>query len=132
MTSVSRLDPWLPPLALMGLIYLLSDQPNLSSGLGVIDLVARKLVHVGEFGLLCFLWWRALGRRLPEGRALAVALLVTVAYAASDEYHQTFVEGRKGTPVDVAIDAAGAALAAVLVRQRAADRRAAGQYTEAG
>jgi VanZ family protein len=30
-------------------------------------------------------------------------------YAASDELHQTFVEGRAGSPVDVAIDAVGVA-----------------------
>ena len=75
---LSRLDPWLPPVALMALIYLLSDQPNLNSGLGVIDLVARKVVHAGEFGLLCFLWWRALRRPLGVQRALAIALLVAV------------------------------------------------------
>jgi VanZ family protein len=40
--------------------------------------------------------------------ATAVALL----YACSDEFHQEFVHGRHGTPVDVAIDAVGLALAA--------------------
>ena len=42
MTLVSRLDPWLPPLALMGLIFFLSAQPNLSSGLGTWDLVRSE------------------------------------------------------------------------------------------
>jgi VanZ family protein len=32
----------------------------------------------------------------------------------SDEFHQTFVEGRHGSPVDVLIDAAGVALAMAL------------------
>ena len=35
---------------------------------------------------------------------------MTVPYAATDEYHQTFVEGRHGTPVDWLIDTAGAAV----------------------
>src|SRR3954470_12069892 len=102
-----RADPWLPPIALMALIFFLSAQPDLSSGLGVIDLVGRKFVHAGEYALLCFLWWRAL--RTLEGAAglapLALAFALAVAYAAADELHQTFVHGRHGTPVDVAIDA---------------------------
>jgi VanZ family protein len=117
-TRLSKLDPWFPPLALMAVIYLLSDQPNLSTGLGLIDLVGRKVVHAAEFGLLCFLWWRALRGPVAGRRALVLAFLVAVAYAVTDEYHQTFVEGRKGTPVDVAIDTLGASLAAFAVHRR--------------
>lgn len=108
----------LPPLGLMGLIWLLSAQPDLSSGLGRIDLVGRKLIHAAEYALLCFLWWRALRAGGGQRAALAGAFLVTVAYAAVDEYHQTFVSGRTGSPVDVAIDTAGAALAAALIRRQ--------------
>ena len=36
---------WLPPVALMALIFFLSAQPDLSSGLGTWDLVLRKIVH---------------------------------------------------------------------------------------
>jgi VanZ family protein len=35
------------------------------------------------------------------------------AYAVTDEFHQTFVEGRHGTPVDWLIDSAGAGLVAL-------------------
>ena len=42
-----------------------------------------------------------------------------MAYAITDELHQTTVEGRLGTPVDVLIDAAGVALAIVVTRRRA-------------
>src|SRR3954453_10901621 len=103
---------WLPPLALMALIFFFSAQPDLNSGLGTIDLIGRKIVHATEYGLLTFLWWRAL-RNIP----LAVA--IAVAYACTDEFHQHFVQGRHGTPVDVAIDALGAAGAAVLIGRRA-------------
>jgi VanZ family protein len=41
----------------------------------------------------------------------ALALALTILYACSDEYHQTFVAGRHGSPVDVLIDGAGAWLA---------------------
>ena len=39
------------------------------------------------------------------------AALIAVAYAISDEYHQSFVEGRHGSPVDVLIDSTGVAIA---------------------
>ncbi len=103
---------WLPPLALMAVIFFLSAQPSLDSGLGVADEVGRKIVHFAEYALLTFLWWRALRTVIPPGRASIAALLIALAYAASDEYHQSFVEGRSGSPADWAIDAAGAGLAA--------------------
>lgn len=108
-----RLDLWLPPFILMGIIYLLSAQPSLDSGLGWADLVGRKLIHVLEYALLCFLWLRALQTRMSPGRAALLAFLLSSAYAATDELHQTFVEGRVGAPVDWALDSAGAAAVAI-------------------
>jgi VanZ family protein len=113
-----RLDPWLPPLALMAVIFAFSAQPDLNSGLGTIDLVGRKIVHMSEYALLCFLWWRALRSVAADRAALAAALLASLAYAATDEFHQTFVHGRHGTPVDVGIDAVGMTVAAVLIARR--------------
>ena len=111
-----RLDLWLPPLLLMGVIFFVSDQPSLNSGLGAIDLIGRKLIHFAEYALLTFLWWRALVTVTSPGRAALFAFLLASGYAATDEYHQTFVEGRHGTPVDWAIDSAGAALMALKLR----------------
>ena len=102
-----------PPLALMGTIFFLSAQPDLNSGLGTWDTIGRKLVHMASYGLLWWLWYRALGLRNP-----AAAIAITLAYAVSDEYHQTFVEGRHGSPVDVLIDAAGVAVAVALQSHR--------------
>ena len=117
-----RLELWLPPLLLMGTIFVLSAQPSLDSGLGWIDLAGRKLVHFGSYALLCLLWWRALRELWPARAAALVAFLVSSLYAASDEYHQSFVDGRHGTPVDWLIDSAGAALMAVFVLLRLAQR----------
>jgi VanZ family protein len=118
MALLQRAGLWLPPLLLMGLIFFFSAQPSLDSGLGWIDTVGRKLVHFGEYALLCFLWWRLLRTGLPGGRAALVALLISSLYAATDELHQSFVDGRHGTPVDWAIDTAGAAAAALAVAAR--------------
>jgi VanZ family protein len=125
MSRFRRLDPWLPPLLLMGVIFLLSAQPSLDSGLGAIDLIGRKLVHFAEYALLCFLWWRAFATMTNPRRAALAAFLVASGYAATDELHQAFVEGRTGTPVDWAIDSAGAALVALRLRGRRPTRAAA-------
>jgi VanZ family protein len=115
---LSRLDPWAPPIAVMAVIFALSAQPDLNSGLGTIDLVGRKFVHASEYALLCFLWWRALRTVTADRRAVAAAFAICVAYSATDEWHQTFVHGRHGSPVDVGIDAVGAGIAALLILRR--------------
>jgi VanZ family protein len=118
MTLVSRPLAWLPPLALMGLIFYLSAQPDLSSGLGNWDLVLRKGAHMTEYALLTFLWWRALKDGVTPRRAIVLAWAIAVAYSMTDEFHQTFVTGRHGTPVDVLVDAVGAAIGAAFVLRR--------------
>jgi VanZ family protein len=103
---------FVPPLLLMAVIFLLSAQPHLSTGLGTWDLILRKCAHMAEYGLLWLLWWRALGYGW-----MVPAAAIAVAYSATDELHQHFVEGRHGTPVDVLIDSVGIALAIAAARR---------------
>jgi len=51
---------WLPVLAWAALIFALSSVPSLSTGLGLWDLVLRKLAHAGEYAVLGALLARAL------------------------------------------------------------------------
>jgi VanZ family protein len=113
-----RLDLWLPPIVFMGVIFAFSAQPSLDSGLGLVDQIGRKLIHFAEYALLCFLWWRALVTVTSADRALVLAFLLASGYAATDEYHQTFVDGRHGSTVDWLIDSAGAGAAALTLRTR--------------
>jgi VanZ family protein len=100
----------LAPLALMALIFYLSAQPSVGPELPA---WTRVVAHFTQYALLAGLWaWAllpALGRR-----GLAVAGLISFLYAVSDEYHQSFVEGRDSDPLDVAADAAGIATALIL------------------
>ena len=118
MSPLARVRRFAPPLVLMAVIFFFSHQPSLDSGLGSIDLIGRKIVHFLEYALLSFLLWRALEPDLGARRAALVAFVVSSAYAATDEFHQTFIEGRRGSPVDWAIDTAGAAAAALHLRDR--------------
>ena len=126
MTLLRRLDPWAWPLLLMASIFFFSAQPDLNSGLGTIDLVGRKIIHFAQNALLAFLWWRVLRIRMTVRAAALGALLITSAYAATDEFHQTFVHGRHGSPIDWAIDTAGAALACSRLARRPEAREARG------
>src|SRR4051794_33995103 len=111
------LSRFAPPLALMALIFFLSAQPDLNSGLGGWDTIPRQGAQMTEYGLLWGLWGRALGYR----RALP-AIAIALAYAATDELHQAFVTGRHGSPWDWAIDAAGVGIAGALVVWNASRR----------
>ena len=113
----AQLRLWLPVVAWAALIFALSSIPDLGTGLGTWDLVLRKIAHAAEFAVLGALLLRAVGQAVP-----AVAL--GVAYAISDEIHQSFVEGRRGAPLDVLVDAIGVAVG-VLAWQRFATRRSA-------
>jgi hypothetical protein len=115
-------DPWLWPPLLMTVIFALSAQPHLSTGLGVADLIARKIAHGVIYAALCAAWWRLLARRLALVHAVLTAFVLTVAYAVSDEWHQGWVPGRSPSALDVGADALGAGAAAVS-RLRSGRRR---------
>jgi VanZ family protein len=107
---------WLLPVAWMALIFCLSAQPDLPhASEPVWDLLLKKAAHMVEYGILFLLIWQALPRRRS---GVVLAWMLTVLYAASDEFHQAFVPGRNGRWVDVVIDSAGALLAAFAVRMR--------------
>jgi VanZ family protein len=102
---------WLPVLVWAGVIFAFSSIPSLNSGLGTWDYVLRKGAHMTEYAILAGLLIRATG-------SLAWAFGIAVAYAATDEFHQTFVRGRHGSPIDVGIDAVGALIGIAVWRSK--------------
>ena len=103
---------WVPAIAWAGLIFAFSAQPNLrfvpDAGL---DFLVRKAGHMGVFGILALLLWRAVAGTTAWRRPWAWALALAFLYAATDELHQAFVAGRHPSAVDVGIDTAGALVA---------------------
>lgn len=106
----------LAPLAMMAAIFYFSAQPFDGPELAWWEVVLRKLGHLTGYAVLTYLWWWALLSR--TGRPLAWAAAISLLYAATDEYHQTFVENRSGTPIDVGIDAVGVGLACLFIHLR--------------
>ncbi len=81
----------------------------------------RKCAHVGEYAVLAWLFWRALrgsqsGEKTPwDWRFAGVALVLVILYAATDEFHQSFVPSRQASVVDVMIDSSGAVFALIFL-----------------
>ncbi|MEM7167005.1 MAG: VanZ family protein [Planctomycetota bacterium] len=108
------------PYIWMGVIFCVSHSP--SDGLPNVNLVPHfdKVIHAGVYAFLvcCFAV-----SQMPYRDArvwLRWAAPVAVAYAISDEVHQSFVPGRNADVADVIADVAGVALASVffLLRSR--------------
>lgn len=78
-----------------------------------IPFLIRKAAHMTEYFVLFLLTHRLLTWYYPEKRVWGYALLLCIVYAATDEYHQSFVPGRGASIVDVGIDTTGAILALV-------------------
>jgi len=100
---------WLPVIAWMALIFILSDQPQLPCyPTGVIDLLLKKLGHLTEYAVLAVLVQRALAQGGACSTVPVLPCLLCIVYALSDEWHQLFVPGRNGNLWDVGVDTLGA------------------------
>lgn len=79
-----------------------------------IQLGIRKLGHLTEYAILAMLLWRALrgGSRWQMKMSLLflVTALASAIFAASDEFHQSFVPSRTASTNDVMIDICGAVI----------------------
>jgi VanZ family protein len=76
----------------------------------------RKCGHLTEYAIFALLLWRAI--RQPQRNDLrpwrwdeaGLALALVFLYAASDEFHQIFVQARTAMVSDVFIDSSGGAI----------------------
>jgi VanZ family protein len=122
---------WLPVLAWMTFIFvgstdLLSAEhtsrfigpflrwfaPDISGAtVASIQLIVRKFGHLTEYAILAALLCRAL-RFSSQGWFGAFG--ISAIYASLDEFHQSFVSSRTGTPWDVLIDCIGAIIGVVI------------------
>ena len=95
--------------------FLLWMRPGMSPrAIWIIHVVVRKCAHVAEYAVLALLLWRAL-RSIPSLHTkmfivFGAALVGCAVFAASDEFHQTFVKSRTPSVPDVLVDIAGALL----------------------
>lgn len=98
--------------------FLLWLNPSMSyQTIAAIHMVIRKMGHVTEYAILAALLWRALRGTFSALSRRIIALCtfgVAAAFAASDEFHQSFVPSRTATAHDVFIDCVGVLIAIAL------------------
>ncbi len=125
---------WLPVLLWMGFIFWMSTgmfsaqntfdffhrllrsvDPAISNSMvRLINNSLRKAGHVTEFfisGMLVFRGFRAGSNQPRMLRWAMFSIVFIVLFAASDEYHQSFVASRTASVLDVCIDTGGGVLA---------------------
>lgn len=98
-------------LTVAGIIFYLSSQPALPTP--PMFPHQDKVFHFLEFaglGLMVFL-----NRDSWGGRPLPLMILLVLAYALTDEVHQSFVPGRDCSAADLAADAAGGIVSLLLL-----------------
>ncbi|MBI4062485.1 VanZ family protein [Candidatus Gottesmanbacteria bacterium] len=101
---MNSLHSWLPVVLWMGLIFVFSSRESVTvDERFIINFLFFKTLHILEYAILYVLCFRAT-------RNARASFLLTIAYAVSDELHQTLVPTREGRVRDVIIDGVGAAI----------------------
>lgn len=83
-----------------------------SVDVSMLNLIVRKTTHVIVFGILALLWLKALGN---FRYSYLLSWFITFLYAMTDEWHQSYKEGRVASFRDVGLDSLGALLFLVIV-----------------
>ncbi len=126
---------YLPLFIWMLIIFLFSHQPKTESeeysrlaiwilqmlGIDLTDIakgnatfIVRKAAHITEYFILCLLALNLTKDKWESPVFYYIAIVFSVLYACSDEFHQTFIQGRVGCIQDVGVDSVGVLLAALL------------------
>lgn len=102
---------WLPVIAYVSTIFVLSSQPGLHPPVTFQN--SDKVMHLLEYGGLGFLLGRALRATMgwPLGATASLVVVgVGMAIGAADEWWQSHVPGRDSTVLDWCADSAGLVL----------------------
>lgn len=120
-----KLRAWLMLIFWMGIIFLLSHQPNsgqatynvienifvnikINSIISAINFIIRKFAHLTEYFILAFLTVSLLKEYTKKQIIIfVVTLFFCFSYAVTDEFHQLYVIGRTGSIKDIFIDTTG-------------------------
>ncbi len=93
------------------------DDEKLAKAANLINAPLRKVVHATVYFILALLLL-TIGRVIFGSKKYLLTCVITIvlcsAFAMTDEYHQTFVDGRTGQMMDVMIDTAGAGVGILL------------------
>lgn len=99
---------------LVAVTIFFSSSIQTSAGEGA-GLNLASAYHLAVFFMLTFFLSLSLIKDTPDIRKISVILLISLAYAISDEFHQLFVPERFSTLKDILIDFVGSTLSLILL-----------------
>ncbi len=124
-----KLIKWLFLIIWMIIIFLFSHQahsgnlthnviqdilPFPENTINTINFLIRKLAHLSEYFILAILIISLLKEyKHPPKNIIIISIIFCFIYAASDEFHQSFIAGRTSTFKDVIIDTTGSLVAII-------------------
>ena len=107
------------PILYMLFIFALSSIPGQAFEPIFINSIIANMAHIPLFGLLAFLWMKAFdNKKVRFNKAIIYTIIITIVYAAFDEFHQSFVPGREASLGDFAMDTLGCIAAIYLYRRK--------------
>lgn len=110
---------WIPPFVWMACIFYMSSQQKVNiSDQVVVEFVTFKTLHMIEYALLFFLFYRAFHsiKMLRPVPVVLLALFSSLAYSLTDEFHQLFTPTRQGRMRDIIFDLVGMLIMYTIIR----------------
>ncbi len=98
-----------------GFIYWLSDQSSLP--VPMLFPHQDKLFHAGAYFIMAILAWASFRHLTSKKRVFLISVIFCSLYGGTDEWHQSFVEGRFADVADWLADTLGAMIAMIMLHQ---------------
>jgi VanZ family protein len=132
---MKKIRPFLPPIFLMTLIFILSSIP-MHEDMGQLKFLTvltpkiQNLLHLPLYGLLAYLWLNSFAAiDYPVINAIILSLTISLIFGCMDELYQTLIPGRYGSITDVILNSIGIILGIIVFHLLKSDKVGKGYKT---
>lgn len=109
---------WSATIAYALLIFFLSSLSNSQTDRFYLFKNSDKVIHIIVYALLCLLINRAFSftfKNSVKRYVPIIAIFISIVYAITDEFHQSFVPGRYASINDIFADGIGAIISQIIL-----------------
>ncbi len=109
---------WAAAISYALLIFFLSSLSGSQTDRFYLFKNSDKVIHIMVYAVLCFLLNRAFSftfKNSVKRYVPIIAIFISIVYAISDEFHQSFVPGRSAEVYDVFADGMGAVISQIIL-----------------
>ena len=109
---------WAAAITYALVIFFLSSLSNSQTDKFYLFKNSDKVIHIMVYALLCLLLNRALSftfKNSVKRYVPIVAIFISIVYAITDEFHQSFVPGRYASIDDIFADGIGAVISQIIL-----------------